>query len=447
MDRDEMTGSAARRSQVRALRHPVDDASIFARIIAAQNEIASAAGDPTQVIAVVVRRAQELTRSAGAIVEIMDGGDMVYLAASGTAEPQIGLRLSAASSLSGLCVRQAKVLWCDDAEYDPRVDLAACRKVGLRSMLVAPLIFENQPIGVLKVISPQASAYRETDVRTLEMMAALIGATLGHSIRHSGLLQRYQARMAAEESATEEQDSSKRRIGRLITDHALQTVFQPVVRLSDRRVVSVEALTRFPDTALSPDRWFALATDVGLGLELEVEAARNALAHLDQLPAPMRLSINASPETAVSEAFRVLLNGHDLRRVAVEITEHSTVTDYDLLYRRLTALQQQGLWVAIDDAGAGFASLRHILHLVPDVIKLDISLTRKIDSDTRRQTMVSAILAFATGTQATVVVEGIETESELNTLVGLGVAYGQGYYLCPPVTLEQALASQEGRRG
>lgn len=445
MNRDGKNGGPGGPAKVHALRRQLDDASIFARIIAAQNEIVSAAGDPNEVISVVVRRAQELTRSSGAIVEILDGDDMVYLAASGTAEPQIGLRLHAATSLSGLSVRQGKVLWCDDSEYDPRVDLKACRQVGLRSMLVAPLLFEGKAIGVLKVISPQASAYNDTDVRTLEMMAALIGATLGHSIRHSGLLKRYHERVAHDLDAEEGQRRSYRRVQQLLEEHALATVFQPIMRLADQSIVSVEALSRFPDPSLTPDRWFALANEVGLSLELEIEAARSALSHLHRLPEPLRLSINAAPETAVAPEFQALLQAHDLRRITLEITEHTTVPDYDVLAHSLTALQQRGLSVAIDDAGAGFASLRHILRLAPDIIKLDTSLTRGVDADDRRKTMVSAILAFASGTRATVVVEGVETRSELDALLGLGVMYGQGYFLCPPLPLDQALAS--GSRG
>jgi EAL domain-containing protein (putative c-di-GMP-specific phosphodiesterase class I) len=148
----------------------------------------------------------------------------------------------------------------------------------------------------------------------------------------------------------------------------------------------------------------------------------------------------------VTGAFEALLSAYDMARVIVEITEHTTVPDYDRLRACLRGLQSRGVQVAIDDAGAGFASLRHILQLSPDIIKLDISLTRGIDSDTRRQTMVSAIQTFASGTNAAIVVEGVENESELGTLIGLGIEYGQGFHLGRPGPLEVVLSGQRVAR-
>jgi EAL domain-containing protein (putative c-di-GMP-specific phosphodiesterase class I) len=405
---------------------------LYARIIAAQNEIATLAHDPNRVIEAVIGRAQELTRSTGAAVEIVDGDDIVYWAASGSASGQVGLRLRLSESLSGRCIAENRVLRCDDAEHDERVNLEACRRVGLRSMLVTPLLYEGRPFGVLKVLSPFPFAYRERDVRSMAMMATLVGAVLGHAIQYSDLLDEYNHRVEADRSEARRREDSVEAVRALIRDHGIDMVFQPIMALDTRRVFAFEALARFPGEALAPDAWFARAAGVGLGLELELEAAALALDRLDALPHPYRLSINASPETIVSPAFDALLAGHDSARLMIEITEHTTVDDYRRLRERLAALRARGVLVAIDDAGAGFASLRHILHLDPDVIKLDISLTRGIDGDTRRQTMVSAIRAFAAGTNATIVVEGVETESELRTLLGLGIEYAQGYHLARP---------------
>ena len=130
------------------------DALLLSRIILAQGEIAAAGSDPLQVVDMMTRRAQELTRSTGAVVEMRDGEDMLYWSASGIAEQHLGLRLPSGESLSGLCMRSGQVLQCDDSEQDPRVNLDACRKVGLRSMLVVPLSYGDRGIGVLKVMSP-----------------------------------------------------------------------------------------------------------------------------------------------------------------------------------------------------------------------------------------------------------------------------------------------------
>lgn len=418
---------------------PGRDTGLYARIIAAQNEIVLLAHDPNQVVNAVIRRACELTRSAGAVVEILDEGDFVYWVASGSAAAQVGLRMPAQGSLSGLCVARNEVLRCDDSETDPRVNREACRRVGLRSMLVTPLVYEDKPFGVLKVLSPYPNAYRAPDVRTMRMMAALVGAALGHALGYSDLLSEYRGRLAAEHEAEQHKSDLAGRIRALIREHALAIVYQPIVSLSDGHVLAYEALSRFPAGSPTPDVWFMQAAEVGMGLALELEAMRAALSRLDEIPQPCRLSINASPDTIVSEEFRALLAGHDMARVIIEITEHTNVADYERLCASLRGLQARGVMVAIDDAGAGFASLRHILHVSPDIIKLDISLTRGIDQDLRRQTLVSAIQTFASGTNATIIVEGVETERELKALAGLGIEYGQGYYLGRPAPLEQAL--------
>jgi len=122
----------------------------------------------------------------------------------------------------------------------------------------------------------------------------------------------------------------------------------------------------------------------------------------------------------------------DAPRVVLEITEHEAVDDYDTLIRGLAGLREQGVRVAIDDAGAGFASLRHTLQIAPDIVKLDISLTRNIDTDHARQALASALVQFADEMEITIVAEGIETPEELAELVQLGVHYGQGFYLAKP---------------
>lgn len=415
--------------------HAGDDANLYARIIAAQSDIVSVAHDPRQVIGMILRRAQELTRSEAAVVELLDGQELVYLAASGTAHAHVGFRLQAGNSLSGLCMRQNKVLRCDDSELDPRVDVEGCRKVGLRSMLVVPLLHDSKIVGVLKVSSSHRYAYSQTDSNTLQMMASLIGSTLGNSMRHARLLEQYGERVQVDAAAAAHKADLRARVQVVINDRRIDTVFQPMVRLADRQIIALEALSRFPDERLRPEQWFVVAAEAGLGLELELEAARSALDHLALVPPTLRMSLNASPELVVSPAFAELLEGFDLARLVVEITEHTTVANYEHLCNCLKALQLRGMLVAIDDAGAGFSSLRHILRLVPDIIKLDISLTRGIDTDPRRQTMVAAILTFAAGTDANVVVEGVETEAELRALTELGVEYAQGYLLGRPEAL------------
>lgn len=141
------------------------------------------AADPTldQVLEMVLDRARELTGAGGAVVELADEDEMVYRAASGRAVNNVGMRLKIASSLSGLCVRQNKVLRCDDTETDDRVDKEACRRIHARSMLVAPLVHQEAVVGVLKVFADQANAFDDDDVETLRMLASFIAASLARA--------------------------------------------------------------------------------------------------------------------------------------------------------------------------------------------------------------------------------------------------------------------------
>jgi EAL domain-containing protein (putative c-di-GMP-specific phosphodiesterase class I) len=123
-----------------------------------------------------------------------------------------------------------------------------------------------------------------------------------------------------------------------------------------------------------------------------------------------------------------------------EVTEHARISDYGKLDRALAPLRRRGMRLAVDDAGAGFASLRHILRLNPDFIKLDRTLIDQIDRDRSKQALAAGLISFADKSGATIIAEGIERAAEVKTLVDLGVSYGQGYYLARPGPLSGASA-------
>jgi len=147
-------------------------------IIAIQQEVAIQSPHLDAVMAVITEQAQRLTHADGAVVELEDGEHLVYRAATGLAQPHMGLRLDIAHSLSGQCLTSGTILQCDDAETDPRVDSAACRRIGLRSMVVVPLVYQASPMGVLKVLSGSPAAFQESDIQTLQIMAGLLAASL-----------------------------------------------------------------------------------------------------------------------------------------------------------------------------------------------------------------------------------------------------------------------------
>src|SRR6201996_5151221 len=160
------------------------DPTILIEIIQAQTEIAKLGLDLGGVIAFVADRVQHLTDAGGAIVELAEGEDMVYRAAAGMAQHQLGLRLKRQGSMSGLCVEQGEPLQCDDSETDTRVDREACRRVGLRSMVCTPLNHNGTTVGVLKIASPLADAFNDRHVRILGLMSDLIAAAMFHAVQY-----------------------------------------------------------------------------------------------------------------------------------------------------------------------------------------------------------------------------------------------------------------------
>jgi diguanylate cyclase (GGDEF)-like protein len=150
-------------------------------VIDTQNEIAASALDLEATMALVVRRAREIVGAAAGVVELVDGENMVYHVASGTAKEYVGLRLRADASLSGLCVSRNEPLYCANSTIDPRVDVDACRLVGAASMVCIPLNHDGMTVGVLKVYDPSAYAFDTLDLRTLDLLSGVIAAHMAHS--------------------------------------------------------------------------------------------------------------------------------------------------------------------------------------------------------------------------------------------------------------------------
>ncbi len=219
-------------------------------------------------------------------------------------------------------------------------------------------------------------------------------------------------------------------------DEHLTMVFQPIVNLASVETDGHEALSWFTAMPIrTPDVWFADAAEAGLGLQLELAAVRRAIDQADRLAAGTFLSINASPTTLCSPAFAELITSGGLPPIVVELTEHTHIDDYGPLNDVIAELRRHGARLAVDDTGAGFASLRHILKLGPEYIKLDRLLVTDIDTDPAREALASALVKFSNDTGAQLIAEGIETADELATLTRLGVHYGQGYHLGRPAPL------------
>ena len=260
-------------------------------------------------------------------------------------------------------------------------------------------------------------------------VTALAGAALWGASQRSRLsspADREESRRLAEVSD---------RIASVLSRAELRVVFQPIISTDTGRLVGAEALARFDVTpAESPDAVFAEAATVGLGVELELLAVRSALLASAALPDDLYVSINVSPAALLSPLLTDCLFATRLPmdRLVLEITEHVSVPDYDELAARADELRGLGLRLAVDDAGAGFASFRHILRLCPEYIKLDRTLIENISEDPARRALAAAVVLFAFEMGSAVVAEGVETLAELRTAQTLGIDAAQGFLLGRP---------------
>ena len=306
----------------------------------------------------------------------------------------------------------------DARRDDATRDLPATHKTGVGAYAGVSISLPDGGLyGMLCCMSPRPEPELGLrDLRLLKIVAGMIGEELGR-----------------EEIATRVQRQRYTLVRQVLDGDRVNIVFQPIVDLSTGRVVAVEALSRFPDDpGRTPDVLFAEAAQVDLGIELELAAVRAAIERIDDVPDGARLSVNASPNTVCSPLLHDLLASVPADRLAVELTEHAFVEDLNALAAAIGSLKARGVQIMIDDAGAGFSGLKRILGLQPDVIKLDLALTRHIDTDPVRRALAAALVAFARETDVTIVAEGIETRAELDALQLLGVTQGQGYFLGRP---------------
>lgn len=181
------------------------DRERLSAIIATQHAVATAARDLATVMNTICERTRELTGADGGVIELAEGEWMVYRAGSGTAAKHVGVRVPIGASLSGLCVREGRLLRCDDSETDTRVDREACRRVGVRSMIVSPLRHAGQVVGVLKVMSGRSAVFGSEVEDMLELMSGLLAAAMSQV----GEFEAKQALLAERTAALEELAKAK----------------------------------------------------------------------------------------------------------------------------------------------------------------------------------------------------------------------------------------------
>jgi PAS domain S-box-containing protein len=387
-----------------------------ARIIEAFHRMRPGATPELTAVALCAEVTRHSEVPNAAIFAFDENGTLTTLASSFEADRSVRLpRHITEIRAARLRERAAHGAWVETfdelPDNDLRTQLAA---LGMTAVAFAPIEVGGQVLGLLAAGDGMALVEGPVLLATVEDFAALAASLLGGPLHDR---RRIEADWA--------------RIERTIANGAFHPVFQPIVDLGTGAIVGHEALTRFDD-GLAPEHVFAMAARCDHGIALEVATIKAALEAATRLPTGSSIHINVSPGLILANEILGRLLARPGLEVVLEVTEHERVADYSKLRAAVRGLGTEAR-IAVDDAGSGFASLRHILELRPEVVKLDRALVAGIDDDPARQALVAGMVHFADGIGALLIAEGIETEGELETLKRLGTRAGQGDLLGRPL--------------
>ena len=240
---------------------------------------------------------------------------------------------------------------------------------------------------------------------------------------------------------TEEEEKDYYELKKILVNQDIKAVFQPIISLNNGVVFGYEALSRGPQGSSleKPDALFSAAAKFDKVWELEFICRSKAFAKARDLPADKMLFINVAPQIINDVRFQkgvtleMLADFHiDASNIIFEITEKNSIDDYKSFRRVLDHYSGQGYKIAIDDVGSGYSGLKLLAESRPHYIKIDMDLVRNIDKDTLKQGLMKAFYEFSVVANMKIIAEGIETIDELNTIIDIGIPYGQGYLLQRP---------------
>lgn len=404
--------------EVDARGRTIQDVTSARAAIAASLDRVSAFGSPETIAAALCADLSAAIDVRHVTLLIFESADRAvsFVAHNARSDTEVGYALPVERSRE-LWERASIGPWVEEvvASPDRGADGERLAASGWRSAIYAPVRSGEELVGILSAgtsVERSAEALAR-DLPSVLDYAALSGALLGRTL-----------------ALRREASDVRRSLEAIIAERAFSPVFQPIFEIVTSKLVGHEALTRFDD-GVAPDRRFANATAVGLGLELEFATLTAAIEAARSLPSDTWLSLNVSPAAALAGEPLARLLRRANHPIVLELTEQSAVHDYPRLRGAIADLGPH-IRVAIDDAGAGYASMQHVVEVRPDLVKLDISLVRGIDADRARQALVAGMRYFADETNCVMLAEGVETEAELTTLERLGVVLGQGYLLGRP---------------
>jgi len=382
----------------------------------------ASAEETAALVADEIRSAMNVAVAAiHAFIPDTDGPAAVALGiAPGDGAPiAVGERLPA-ERVATLLERAESGPWVEEWPDHPAMSsfIEGWRRMGFEIGAYVPLRSGDSVVGILIVGTRDVG---------LETWARQLPAFIEYAVVAAALLAPDLEQLRADEDVAAT-------ISRVIDRREFTPVFQPVVELGSGAVVGYEALTRFTD-GTRPDLRFADAVAVGMGADLERATLEAAFEAAGPLPASAWLSVNVSPSVILDGQTLPALLDRWAWLTVLEVTEHEPIADYDAFRAALAALGPRAR-LAVDDAGAGFSGLRHILELRPQFVKLDIELVRNVDRDPARQALIAGMAHFAAQADVTLLAEGVETDAERRTLRTLGVSLGQGYLFGRPAPAE-----------
>ena len=367
----------------------------------------------------------------GSIIWFADDGRSMFIATVGPLPPTVAsgqlLPDERNASLRELSQRGPWITgWRprdDDRGYSRGI-----AEAGVDAVAYVPIVFSNQVVGLLSIAASNSEGGRSTLTTHFPLLvevADVAAGVLGPALR-----------------ALDAEFSRTNRIDELLASQSFWPVFQPVMDLDTKRIVGYEALTRF-EGHTNTAQVFSEAAALGRSRELELATIRAAIEASHALPRHCWLSLNASPALLADQIVMHQLLKDVRRSIVIEISEHDAIADYEPIAASMRSLGERRV-IAVDDAGAGFASLRHILEVRPAYVKLDLGLVQSVATDITRRALVAGMVRFATDAGFDLIAEGIETNDDLATLRSLGLHYGQGYLLGRPERIEEVTAT--GRR-